>query len=1657
YVAVTLDVDSGGSYTIALVETAPGSMDFAGYLQGNLPGSNVVIPGGSTVTVRYDNYGDVADSDTANAPWLVAPVFLAGLLAERSALQAALPVQVSELYLSKQAQRSAVVGGDFLAWRLTLENTGTQLLTGLQLDDTLPQGFRYQGGSARLNGAVIADPAIAGNGRNLQFALPDMAAGERWTLSYVTEVTVTAAAGEAVNRAQAHSNTVQSNAVSATVQVEQPFYNDRAFLLGRVVAGSCGDDQAQGIAGVRIYMEDGTSVITDQHGRWHIEGVMPGTHVLQLDSDSLSARYRLQQCQDNTRQAGNAASRFVNVQGGTLWRENWYLQRDDSGIEDALEQQLTSEKQEDGTVRVNIDLAVGEHRLNQLASEIVVPPMLTLLENSVTLDGQPAGERLQQSGRVIFNRQQDDSSRVESEERQLYTFAHDVAEPFSRRRLSFLLQSDPDVQEQTRRTVLVDSSGQSARGERYAVRSANELVISSLQTRDNAITLRPRFASMAVQLGDADKAAIRQAVEPLRNKPSLFLRVTGHSDSQKIRYRADRAINDNYGLSYARAASVAHYLSELLDIDLANIEIQGKGPDQPIADNNTAEGRALNRRVTVEFSFSERVSDASLQVVNGDSGVLTSSGQQRLAATVQEAPAAPSLAAGFVNVDEGASFAQPVFSVTALLDSRLQPRLSLNGSDIPASRIGMKMSEPGSKLTRYTWVGIELERLGEHQLRLQGMDPFGNARFDQAVTIQRTGQIKTIRLLDADGNTADGKTPVQLRLLLLDEFGRAIRTRSELQLLQGTLQPLNASQNDNPLEARSQTVYVDGDGIARFEPVSTAGNYRIRLSADGSHSEELVIPVAPDLRDWILVGFAEGTLGYNTLKGNMQALSDEQEHLYSDGEAAFFARGQVKGEWLLTMAYDSRGKADDQPQSQAIDPQQWYVLYGDDTLRSHDAASRSKLYLRIEKADFYALYGDYDSGLSTTELARFQRRLTGAKTEWSTRHVSGSAFVAQTDQGFVRDDIAADGTSGLYRLSRAAIVPGSEQIRIEVRDRFTNEVLESRSLTRFLDYSLDYNDGTLYFREPVMVQDASFNPQRIVVEYEVESGMDELVAGGRVAVHDSEQKLVFGVTAVDDNTAGANGSLAGVDLTYRPDQANTLKAEFAGSRDDGLQGSSNDSAWLIEHSYSASALDTRLRLEETDGGFGLGQVAGDDDDMQKLLFSSRYRFSEQLALAADASHQKVPSTDNQRNVLEGRLEYQQPDWQLYSGLRHADDQVSGDSREASQLIVGGQRQLLDNRLSLSARGEAGVNGSSDNRDYPSLLSLGADYRLTSQISLFGSQAFFWGQDRRGQDTRVGVRATPWQGGTVSTDVSRAQDEYGPRLMAHAGLFQTLDLGGGWTADGGLDRAQTISDSGASSDSFDNRRPAATGSLGNDYTAVSAGAGYRDATWQWTNRIEYRHAEQDDKWNLMSGFRHRLDDSDSLAGRLLHFDQRLADGSRNRSSELDVSYSRRPLSDSWYWLNRSRLVFDTLQDGIGDLRGQRVINNTHVNLQPQPQHQLSLMYGARYVRDTIDAMRFTGYSDVWAGEYRYDISPRWDIGLRASVLSGWNSDVRRSSYGIMAGYSPVQDVWISLGYNFRGFYDEDFDGAESRVQGLVLDFRIKFDQHSAGRLLGGEAP
>ena len=110
-------------------------------------------------------------------------------------------------------------------------------------------------------------------------------------------------------------------------------------------------------------------------------------------------------------------------------------------------------------------------------------------------------------------------------------------------------------------------------------------------------------------LFDSGSAELKEEAKPLMDKIGQLLgryaqstiEIEGHTDNVPIH---NSKFADNNELSSFRALSVFNYFMDTTFLDPANIKHSGRGEYVPIADNNTPEGRAQNRRVEIKIYHS---------------------------------------------------------------------------------------------------------------------------------------------------------------------------------------------------------------------------------------------------------------------------------------------------------------------------------------------------------------------------------------------------------------------------------------------------------------------------------------------------------------------------------------------------------------------------------------------------------------------------------------------------------------------------------------------------------------------------------------------------------------------------------------------------------------------------------------------------------------------------------------------------------------------------------------------------------------------------------------------------------------------------------------------------------------------------------------------
>lgn len=105
------------------------------------------------------------------------------------------------------------------------------------------------------------------------------------------------------------------------------------------------------------------------------------------------------------------------------------------------------------------------------------------------------------------------------------------------------------------------------------------------------------FKSGKYEVTDKAKTVLGKVATVLKNQPDIEFMVEGHTDN--VTYRGGGQLLDNWDLSVKRATSVVRILQKEYGLDPAKMAAAGRGEYKPIADNETVEGKASNRRTRI--------------------------------------------------------------------------------------------------------------------------------------------------------------------------------------------------------------------------------------------------------------------------------------------------------------------------------------------------------------------------------------------------------------------------------------------------------------------------------------------------------------------------------------------------------------------------------------------------------------------------------------------------------------------------------------------------------------------------------------------------------------------------------------------------------------------------------------------------------------------------------------------------------------------------------------------------------------------------------------------------------------------------------------------------------------------------------------------------
>jgi hypothetical protein len=536
--------------------------------------------------------------------------------------------------------------------------------------------------------------------------------------------------------------------------------------------------------------------------------------------------------------------------------------------------------------------------------------------------------------------------------------------------------------------------------------------------------------------------------------------------------------------------------------------------------------------------------------------------------------------------------------------------VSVNGKTVDASLIGRTETDQTKQQVVQTWYGVPLQE-GENQITVQVQQ---NGREIQQLnrTVKVRGQIAGLQIQTAETRVpADGRSTVTITGELLDASGN----RSNQDALV-TLNPTAGEFVEADADAAQPGYQVKAhQGQFTVGLKTTLQPQTVRIKATTGTLEAFTqVQFETSLRPSLVTGAIDirvgkrGTDFYSRLRDFLPADRDNGYELHATGSV--FATGRV-GEWLVTGAYNSDRNLNENCDGTARlfrDKQfcdQTYPVYGDASKTEFLAPSIDSVFFKMERTspstigNDYAMWGDYNTEEFATKSQEFTattRPLHGLKINYNLADLQITGFYGNNLEAFQRDTLAPDGTSGFYFLSRRQLIGGSENVVLELEElNRPGTVLDRQTLSRGKDYEIDYDRGTLLFKQPILRADVdkfgTVLVRRIVATYqaEVQAGDKSNIIAGRVRYHLSKQATKeswIGATYLREDRGVRDFELYGADALFSFSTGNVI-AEYAHStnRSD-ILGLVGGSAYRVEANAAlAPNWQARGYFRQADTGF----------------------------------------------------------------------------------------------------------------------------------------------------------------------------------------------------------------------------------------------------------------------------------------------------------------------------------------------------------------------------------------------------------------------------------------------------------------------------------------
>ncbi|NEQ43582.1 MAG: TonB-dependent receptor [Leptolyngbya sp. SIOISBB] len=827
--------------------------------------------------------------------------------------------------------------------------------------------------------------------------------------------------------------------------------------------------------------------------------------------------------------------------------------------------------------------------------------------------------------------------------------------------------------------------------------------------------------------------------------------------------------------------------------------------------------------------------------------------------------------------------------------------------------------------------------------------------------------------------------------------------------------------------------------------------------------------------------------------------------------AALFATGSL-GEWQFTGALNTRRALNETCDGNRLFRNDQfcdntYPVYGDSSQNDYLTPSIDSFFIRFQRdaevaggeADYF-MWGDYETlefARSSQEFTAITRQLHGFKGNYTLGNFQLTAMYANNLRPFQRDTIAPDGTSGFYFLSRRVILPGSENVFIETEElNRPGTVIERRQLNRVSDYEIDYDRGSLLFRQPVYR--TRIDPlgktlvNRIVVTYQVDTADGGDLYAGRLQYNfKAGQPDVggwAGITLISEAQGDQDFSLYGADVQIPLGATGSLTGEYAHSYFERFGESADGNAYRLEAqgplftptvqglAYLRSADEgfsntatTSFRPGQTRWGAAVNAAVGQTTRLN-------FQFDQEInrGVAPEVLIEEVdlfnpgqfaePGERVDNTLTTYRAGVRQSLGSVNVGLdyvnRDRTDRL-GDTSANSQQFVPQLAVPITGDLSFRAQSEINV-GDDDDLAYPDRTTLALDWAVQPGVTMRLSQQFISSSGADPRNITSLDTLVDYELGDNTSLRSRYSliGGYGGLIgQAALGLNHRIILAPGLRATLGVEHVinDAFNNTGAG-EQFE--QPFAVG-LGGTSLGILGGTSYsvgleytNNPDFQASARVEHRDSSSGSNTVFTAAAAGKVTNALTTLFRFqtANFANQTITGELGNSTDLKLGMAyRNPISDQWnalmsyeYRRNPATSPDSLLIDsGIGSSDHTLSLEAIYA---PSWQWEFYGKYAFRISDATLaDDFEFSNSIHLMQFRTSYQFAYRWDVLGEVRYITQPEASFNEVGTSIELGYYLTPDLRLGVGYSFGSVDNDGFGGGYRSASGPYFGVQLKVNE------------